>query len=218
MTFLEAAVEVLRREGKPLHFKELTRLAIKYDLLSVVGRDPESMMQTRLQAEVRRPSSDLVRTIPGVFGLRNYPPKSGRGEPARAEGTSAKSAASSTAQLELPSSDAAAKAGSRERGRRRGRGGRAGEGTATPAGNAAAPATAAASASEAAPPASAASRSAVRPRPLPQQPQRVPLRPIRKAAASAVAGAAVAREKRRRPRGQRRPADQPPLRLRLRAP
>src|SRR5712692_8366451 len=134
MTFLEAAFEVLRREGKPLHFKELTRLAIKYDLLSVVGRDPESMMQTRLQAEVRRPSSDLVRTIPGVFGLRNYPPKSGRGEPARVEGgpsAGGKSAATGGAQLELPSSgEGAAKAGGRERGgRRRGRGGRPAEGT-----------------------------------------------------------------------------------------
>ncbi|HRI51933.1 MAG TPA: winged helix-turn-helix domain-containing protein, partial [Pseudomonadota bacterium] len=118
MTFLEAAVEVLRREGKPLHFKELTRLAIKYDLLSVVGRDPESMMQTRLQAEVRRPSSDLVRQSPGVFGLRSYPPKGGRGEPARAEagqGASGKSAGNSGSQLELPSSgDGAAKSAGRE--------------------------------------------------------------------------------------------------------
>jgi len=128
MTFLEAAVEVLRREGKPLHFKELTRLAIKYDLLSVVGRDPESMMQTRLQAEVRRPSSDLVRQSPGVFGLRSYPPKGGRGEPARAEsgqGASGKSAGNNGSQLELPSSgEGGAKSAGRERGgRRRGRGG-----------------------------------------------------------------------------------------------
>mgnify|MGYP001468083064 CR=1 FL=1 len=40
MTFVEAAVQILRREGKPLHVKELTRLAIKHNLLSVVGRDP----------------------------------------------------------------------------------------------------------------------------------------------------------------------------------
>ena len=47
MTFVEAAVQILRREGKPLHIKELTRLAIKHNLLSVVGRDPEAMMETR---------------------------------------------------------------------------------------------------------------------------------------------------------------------------
>lgn len=155
MTFLEAAVEVLRREGKPLHFKELTRLAIKYDLLSVVGRDPESMMQTRLQAEVRRPSSDLVRQSPGVFGLRSYPPRGGRSEPARAEaapGASSKTAGNGGSQLELPSSgEGAAKQAGRERGgRRRGRGGGRTAETATTAASSASAGAAAASSGAAA--------------------------------------------------------------------
>lgn len=86
MTFVEAAVQILRREGKPLHVKELTRLAIKLNLLSVVGRDPEAMMETRLLIEAKRPSADLVRVSPGVFGLRVYPPRGERGEALKAEG------------------------------------------------------------------------------------------------------------------------------------
>lgn len=86
MTFVEAAVQILRREGKPLHIKELTRLAIKHNLLSVVGRDPEAMMETRLLIEAKRPSADLVRVSPGIFGLRVYPPRSERGEAVKAEG------------------------------------------------------------------------------------------------------------------------------------
>ncbi|HNF97235.1 MAG TPA: HTH domain-containing protein [Pseudomonadota bacterium] len=86
MTFVEAAVQILRREGKPLHVKELTRLAIKHNLLSVVGRDPEAMMETRLLIEAKRPSADLVRVSPGVFGLRVYPPRGERGEALKAEG------------------------------------------------------------------------------------------------------------------------------------
>ena len=42
MTFLEAAIEVLRREGKPLPVRRLAELAVKHSLLSVVGRDPEA--------------------------------------------------------------------------------------------------------------------------------------------------------------------------------
>lgn len=127
MTFLEAAIEVLRREGKALHFKELTRLAIKYDLLSVVGRDPEQMMQTRLQAEVRRPTSELTRVSPGVFGLRGLPARPGRSEatkpprePAAAQGGAAASGADAAASA--PAAAEGPGGGKRRRGRDRGPG------------------------------------------------------------------------------------------------
>src|SRR4051812_36156475 len=74
MTFLEAAIEILKREGKPLSVKDLTRSAIKFNLLSVVGRDPEAMMLTQLQAALKR-GEGLVRTSAGAFGLLNYPPR-----------------------------------------------------------------------------------------------------------------------------------------------
>jgi len=45
MTFLEAAFEVLRREGKPLHYKELTERVLGKKLLTFVGRTPEVTMQ-----------------------------------------------------------------------------------------------------------------------------------------------------------------------------
>ncbi len=84
MTFLEAAIEVLKQEGKPLHVKDLTKIALKHDLLSVIGREPELAMQARLQEEAKRPTSELLRISPGVFGLRSFPP---RPEPAEGPGT-----------------------------------------------------------------------------------------------------------------------------------
>lgn len=72
MTFVEAALEVLKQEKRPLQCREILKLAIERDLLSVVGRDPEQMLQTRLRAEVRRSSSEFVRVSPGVYGLRTY--------------------------------------------------------------------------------------------------------------------------------------------------
>ena len=113
MTFVEAAVQILRREGKPLHIKELTRLAIKHNLLSVVGRDPEAMMETRLLIEAKRPSADLVRVSPGIFGLRVYPPRSERGEAVKAEGDKVtKPKAEAT---ETPAKDRADRGGKRRR-------------------------------------------------------------------------------------------------------
>ena len=40
----EAAVEVLRLAGKPLHYKKITEIAIERNLLSHVGKTPEITM------------------------------------------------------------------------------------------------------------------------------------------------------------------------------
>ena len=74
MTFLEAAIELLKRERKPLHYSKLSELAVKRDLLDHVGRDPETAMQTALANAIKKGVPDLlVRVKPGVFGLRHYP-------------------------------------------------------------------------------------------------------------------------------------------------
>ena len=74
MTFLEAALDILKREGRPLHFKELTERAMTKKLLTFVGRTPEVTMQTQLTAAVKKaPGSPFVRVKPGVFGLLRYP-------------------------------------------------------------------------------------------------------------------------------------------------
>src|SRR3954452_19970088 len=74
MTFLEAALKILSREGKPLHFKDLTERAMGKKLLTFVGRTPEVTMQTQLTAAVKKaPGNPFVRVKPGVFGLLRYP-------------------------------------------------------------------------------------------------------------------------------------------------
>lgn len=74
MTFLEAAYDILRRAGKPLHYKELTQKAIDRRLLTFVGRTPDVTMQTQLTNAVKKaPGHPFVRTKPGIFGLLRYP-------------------------------------------------------------------------------------------------------------------------------------------------
>lgn len=74
MTFTEAAVEVLRLVGRPLHYKKITEIAIERNLLSHVGKSPEITMSSRLATMVKkdRGEAPIVKVKPGVFGLRDF--------------------------------------------------------------------------------------------------------------------------------------------------
>jgi hypothetical protein len=85
MTFIEAAAEVLRLAGKPLHYKEITELAIAQNLLSHVGKTPEVTMSHRLTSAIKKEDKDvpIVKVKPGVFALREWEDRKGRrGAPA----------------------------------------------------------------------------------------------------------------------------------------
>jgi hypothetical protein len=71
MTFTEAAVEVLRREGKPLHFNKIAEIAIRESLLDHVGKIPEETMGEQLTAHCRLPRLErrLVAVQPATFAL-----------------------------------------------------------------------------------------------------------------------------------------------------
>jgi len=75
MTFTEAAVEVLRSAGKPLHYKKITEIAIEKNLLSHVGKTPETTMSSRLATMVKKDRGDapILKVKPGVFALRDFP-------------------------------------------------------------------------------------------------------------------------------------------------
>lgn len=70
MTFLEAAIEVLRNESEPLHFAEIAKRAVGRNLLSHVGRDPEAAMRTCLNSAIRGDQALLVRNKPGFYAIR----------------------------------------------------------------------------------------------------------------------------------------------------
>ncbi len=74
MTFTEAAVEVLKREGKPLHFRKIAEIAIRETLLDHVGKIPEETMAGQLAAHCRLPRPDrrIVVVQPGTFALEEW--------------------------------------------------------------------------------------------------------------------------------------------------
>src|SRR3954463_5025735 len=90
MTFTEAAAEVLRLAGKPLHFKDITNLAIEKNLLSHVGKTPDVTMGARLSLQIKKePDGEIVRVKPGIFGLKEWEGGTGKkkkkGEPKEPE-------------------------------------------------------------------------------------------------------------------------------------
>src|SRR2546423_12286267 len=74
MTFTESTVEVLPRLGKPLHFKEIADAALRENLLSHVGQDPEITMGQRLAAMARREDDRKVVAVrrEGTFALLEW--------------------------------------------------------------------------------------------------------------------------------------------------
>ncbi|HTQ41448.1 MAG TPA: HTH domain-containing protein [Polyangiaceae bacterium] len=104
MTFIEAAAEVLRLAGKPLHYKDITEMAIAKNLLSHVGKTPEVTMSHRLTAAIKKDEKDMpiVKVKPGVFALREWGGKKGK----KAAAESAEEAVEATAEGESNGEDA----------------------------------------------------------------------------------------------------------------
>ena len=68
MTFLKLAYEILKEAGKPLHSREITRLALKKGLVSE-GKTPEMTMYASLAVDVdkNKKQSPFIKTAPSTF-------------------------------------------------------------------------------------------------------------------------------------------------------
>ena len=74
MTFTEAAIEVLRREGKPMHFRKIAEIAVRDSLLDHVGKTPEETMGGQLASHCRLPRAErrLMAVQPATFALLEW--------------------------------------------------------------------------------------------------------------------------------------------------
>lgn len=72
MSFVSAAREVLREVGHPLHYTDITEIALESGYIESAGRTPQNTMRARLSVDVRdNPDSHFVQTAPGVYGLKS---------------------------------------------------------------------------------------------------------------------------------------------------
>jgi hypothetical protein len=69
--FKAAARGVLREVGHPLHYTDITEIALQSGYLHSAGRTPQHTMRARLSVDVRdNPETLFVQTAPGVYRLK----------------------------------------------------------------------------------------------------------------------------------------------------
>ncbi len=71
MQFKDAAYEVLKSEGKPLHYNRITDLAISAGILDTSGQTPHASMGALLYTDTLKPDSRFRRgDEKGTFTLK----------------------------------------------------------------------------------------------------------------------------------------------------
>ena len=71
MDFKAAARIVLGEVGHPLHYADITEIALESGYLKSLGRTPHNTMRARLSVDVRdNKESPFRQTAPGVYGLK----------------------------------------------------------------------------------------------------------------------------------------------------
>lgn len=70
MDFLSAAQRVLERQGRPLHYKDITQYALAEGLFSPAGMTPVATMGSRLYVDSKRGESRFERIGKGRFALK----------------------------------------------------------------------------------------------------------------------------------------------------
>ena len=74
MDFKAAAREVLKEVGHPLHYTDITEIALESGYLRSEGHTPHNTMRARLSVDVRdNPATPFVQMAPGVYGLKDAP-------------------------------------------------------------------------------------------------------------------------------------------------
>ena len=71
MNYKAAAKLVLEEVGHPLHYADITEMALDSGYLKSAGRTPHNTMRARLSVDVRdNEGSPFRQTAPGVYGLK----------------------------------------------------------------------------------------------------------------------------------------------------
>src|SRR3989338_8018733 len=70
-TFKQSAMEILKKAGTPLHYGEITKLALESGILETEGATPEATMGAQLVMDIKNKGegSDFIKTAPGTFAL-----------------------------------------------------------------------------------------------------------------------------------------------------
>jgi len=70
-SFKDIAYQILKEAGKPLHSKEITKIALERGWLKTAGKTPEATMNAQLVVDIntKKDKSRFIKTTPSTFGL-----------------------------------------------------------------------------------------------------------------------------------------------------
>ncbi|MGC8776260.1 MAG: HTH domain-containing protein, partial [Minisyncoccia bacterium] len=70
-SFKDIAYQILKEAGKPLHSKEITKIALERGWLKTAGKTPEATMNAQLIVDInsKKDKSRFIKTAPSTFGL-----------------------------------------------------------------------------------------------------------------------------------------------------
>ena len=72
MTFLDAAYQMLKESGKPMHVRDITETAKRRGLIETKGKTPEATMSTQILYDDRRSGGRFVRLGKNRVALREW--------------------------------------------------------------------------------------------------------------------------------------------------
>ncbi|OGH18346.1 MAG: hypothetical protein A3F31_00535 [Candidatus Levybacteria bacterium RIFCSPHIGHO2_12_FULL_38_12] len=84
--FKTAAISILTEVNKPLHYKEITRLALEKGVLETEGATPDASMNAQIITDIKRKGkqSTFIKTAPSTYALNPDKPRT-KEEPEEAQ-------------------------------------------------------------------------------------------------------------------------------------
>ncbi|MNR78944.1 hypothetical protein D3C72_96450 [compost metagenome] len=74
LSMREAAHQILKKAGRPLHYREITRRAIRLGMIRPEGRTPALTLRARMGDDMNRnPETPFVRVGDGTYALKEWP-------------------------------------------------------------------------------------------------------------------------------------------------
>jgi hypothetical protein len=69
--FRHAAIEILSEAKQPMHYKEITRLALEKGILETDGATPDASMNAQIITDMKKKgkASDFIKTAPSTYSL-----------------------------------------------------------------------------------------------------------------------------------------------------
>jgi len=69
--FRQAAIEILSESKQPMHYKEITRLALEKGILETDGATPDASMNAQIITDMKKKgkASDFIKTAPSTYSL-----------------------------------------------------------------------------------------------------------------------------------------------------